>query len=71
MRGQELAHARIWGSIEEIPERHKRTIGAVLRVSEYPELQSVAPTTGEFEFAGFKITRRKIDELDNCTIKRI
>jgi hypothetical protein len=71
IHGQELAKARIWGSIEAIPERNRRTIGGILKMSEHPEMYSVAPVLGEHKFAGFKITRRKVDQLDQCTIIRI
>jgi hypothetical protein len=67
INGQILAHARIWGSVEAIPERQLRAIGGILKISEHPEMRSIAPTTGEYEFAGFKITRRKVDQLDQCT----
>ena len=71
IRGQELAIARIWGSVEAIPERQRRVIGFILKMSEHPEMHSVAPTVGEHEFAGFRIIRRKADQLDQCTISRI
>jgi len=68
IEGQLKAKARIWGSIDNIPTANKRLVGGILRISEYPELASVAPTTGMHNFAGYKIVRRKVDQLDNCTI---
>ncbi len=68
INGQLKAKARIWGSIEAIPARNKRAAGGILKISEHPELQSVAPTIGEYEFAGYHITRRQVDQLDNCTV---
>jgi hypothetical protein len=69
INGQLAAKARIWGSIENIPMSSKRLAGGILTITEHPEMTSIAPHVGTFVFAEFKIVRRKVDQLDQCTVK--
>lgn len=63
---QYQARTRYYGQDEvKAFERAKKMTTACMRFSDYPCLAELAPTAGEFEVDGFKIIRRKVDEVDN------
>lgn len=68
--GQEMARARIYGSVAEIPaDVRKRIVGTTTK-ADHPMLTSVAPFAGEFFCDGFRVIRRDVDELINFYVYR-
>jgi len=67
--GQELAKARIWGSVEKA--HAKSQIVGCTNLAQSPELTAVAPTRGTFTIGAFEVIRTQCDQVDNFYCKRL
>src|SRR5690606_26053153 len=71
IEGQLKAVARIYGGMENIPERQRRNVGGMISVKESQEMLSVAQYTGDFVVEDYHITRTDIDHQIRITVRLV